>query len=77
VSPCAGELSAPVRVGAAITCCSSSTDAPAQRRGEQDAVFDIVQVVFPLPARPSEANRQAAIREAASVRAARTIARVC
>jgi len=66
-----GELSAPVRVGGGyylLLVVDRRTGTSGG--GEQDAVFDIVQVVFPLPARPSEANRQAAIKEAASVRAA-------
>ena len=37
--------------------------------GGQETVYDIVQVVFPLPQRASEAARQAAIREAENVRA--------
>ena len=38
--------------------------------GELDMVYDIVQVVFPLPARSGEAARQTAISEAESVRTA-------
>ena len=65
-----GELSAPVRVGGGYYLLLVVDRRTGNSGGEQDAVFDIVQVVFPLPARPSEALRQAAIREAASVRGA-------
>ena len=37
---------------------------------EQEAVYDIVQVVFPFPPKASEANRRAAVSEAQSVRTA-------
>ncbi len=66
-----GELSAPVRVGGGyylLLVVDRRTGTSGG--GEQESVFDIVQVVFPLPARPSEAIRQAALREAASVRTA-------
>jgi peptidyl-prolyl cis-trans isomerase SurA len=65
-----GELSAPVRVGGGYYLLLVVDRRTGNSGGEQDAVFDIVQVVFPLPARPSEALRQAALREAASVRGA-------
>jgi peptidyl-prolyl cis-trans isomerase SurA len=65
-----GELSAPVRVGSGYYLLLVVDRRTGNSGGEQDAVFDIVQVVFPLPARPSEAMRQAALREAASVRSA-------
>jgi peptidyl-prolyl cis-trans isomerase SurA len=38
--------------------------------GEQDVVYDVVQVVFPLPERASEAAQRAAIEEAERVRGA-------
>jgi peptidyl-prolyl cis-trans isomerase SurA len=65
-----GELSAPVRVGSGYYLLLVVDRRTGNSGGEQDSVFDIVQVVFPLPARPSDALRQAALREAASVRTA-------
>jgi peptidyl-prolyl cis-trans isomerase SurA len=44
--------------------------ASATAGGELDMVYDIVQVVFPLPARSGDAARQTAISEAESVRTA-------
>jgi peptidyl-prolyl cis-trans isomerase SurA len=38
------------------------------KESEQETVFDIVQVVFPLPVKPSEAAKRTAISEAESVR---------
>jgi peptidyl-prolyl cis-trans isomerase SurA len=65
-----GELSAPVRVGGGYYLLLVVDRRTGNIGGEQDAVFDIVQVVFPLPPQASEATRRAAISEAASVRAA-------
>ncbi len=65
-----GELSAPVRVASGFYLLLVVDRRTGNSGGEQEAVFDIVQVVFPLPARPSEALRQAAVREAATVRTA-------
>jgi peptidyl-prolyl cis-trans isomerase SurA len=65
-----GELSAPIRVGGGYYLMLVVDRRTGNSGGEQEAVFDIVQVVFPLPAQPSEASRRAAISEATSVRAA-------
>ena len=65
-----GELSAPIRVGGGYYLMLVVDRRTGNTGGEQEAVFDIVQVVFPLPAQPSEATRRAAISEATSVRAA-------
>ncbi len=65
-----GELSAPVRVASGFYLLLVVDRRTGNSGGEQEAVFDIVQVVVPLPARPSEALRQAAVREAATVRTA-------
>jgi len=65
------ELSAPVRVtGGYYLLLVVDRRNGTSGGGEQDTVYDIVQVVFPLPARPGEAIRQAALREAASIRGA-------
>jgi peptidyl-prolyl cis-trans isomerase SurA len=65
-----GELSAPVRVGGGYYLLLVVDRRTGTTGSEQDAVFDIVQVVFPLPTRPSDALRRAALNEAASVRTA-------
>jgi peptidyl-prolyl cis-trans isomerase SurA len=69
-----GELSAPIHTGGGyyllLVLERRAGTAAAARSGEQDTVYDIVQVVFPLPQRPSEAARQAAIAEAEGVRGA-------
>jgi peptidyl-prolyl cis-trans isomerase SurA len=65
-----GELSAPVRVGGGYYLLLVVDRRTGNTGSEQEAVFDIVQVVFPLPARSGEAQRQAALKEAASVRSA-------
>jgi peptidyl-prolyl cis-trans isomerase SurA len=65
-----GELSAPIRVGGGYYLMLVVDRRTGNTGGEQEAVFDIVQVVFPLPAQPSDAARRAAISEATSVRAA-------
>ena len=64
-----GELSAPIRVGGGYYLMLVVDRRTGNTGGEQEAVFDIVQVVFPLPAQPSDAARRAAISEATSVRA--------
>jgi peptidyl-prolyl cis-trans isomerase SurA len=67
-----GELSAPLRVtgGYYLLLVVDRRNGASGSGTEQETVYDIVQVVFPLPARPSEAARQAALREVASVRGA-------
>ncbi len=65
-----GELSAPVRVGGGYYLLLVVDRRTGNIGSEQDTVFDIVQVVFPLPPQASEATRRAAMSEAASVRAA-------
>src|SRR5712692_7022434 len=65
-----GELSAPIRTGGGYYLLLVVDRRSGTSGGEGDAVFDIVQVVFPLPGQASEAARRAAISEADSVRAA-------
>jgi len=65
-----GELSAPVRVTGGYYLLLVVDRRNGTTGSEQDTVFDIVQVVFPLPAQPSEALRRAALNEAAGVRSA-------
>lgn len=67
----AGDLSPPIQMGGGYyLLLVLERRAGAGGGGEQDAVFDIVQVVFPLPARTNEAARQGAIQQAESIRAA-------
>ena len=65
-----GELSAPVRTGGGYYLLLVVDRRTGNSGGEQGAVFDIVQVVFPVPIQASEAARRAAISEADSVRTA-------
>jgi peptidyl-prolyl cis-trans isomerase SurA len=65
----AGELSPPIRTGGGYYLLLVL-----DRRGanggssEADTVYDIVQVVFPLPPQPTETAKRAALTEAQSVR---------
>jgi len=64
-----GELSQPVRTGGGyylLLVLDRRTGSSGG--GEQDQVFDIVQVVFPFPAKAAEAARRGAMAEAESVR---------
>jgi len=64
-----GELSQPVRTGGGyylLLVLDRRTGSSGG--GEQDQVFDIVQVVFPFPAKAGEAARRGAMAEAESVR---------
>src|SRR6267143_3506333 len=63
-----GELSAPVRVGGGYYVLLVVDRRTGNSGSEQDAVFDIVQVVFPVSAQAGEASRRAALSEAASIR---------
>ena len=66
-----GELSAPIRAGGGYYLVLVVDRRTGTGGGsEQDTVYDIVQVVFPLPAQASDAARRAALGEAASIRAA-------
>jgi peptidyl-prolyl cis-trans isomerase SurA len=70
-----GELSAPVRAGGGyylllVVDRRNGTSGG----GEQEAVYDIVQVVFPFPPRANDAAKRTAISEAQSVR---TVAKDC
>ena len=65
-----GELSAPVRVAGGYYLLLVVDRRTGTSGSEQDTVFDIVQVVFSLPAKASEASRRAALGEAASIRTA-------
>lgn len=66
-----GELSAPIPAGGGyyllLVLERRAGTGGGSGGSDQDTVYDIVQVVFPLPQRPSEAARQAAINEAESV----------
>jgi peptidyl-prolyl cis-trans isomerase SurA len=64
-----GELSQPVRTGGGyylLLVLDRRTGSSGG--GEEDQVFDIVQVVFPFPAKAAEAARRGAMAEAESVR---------
>ena len=65
-----GELSAPIRTGGGYYLLLVVDRRTGNSGGGQSTVFDIVQVVFPVPPRASGAARQGAINEANSVRAA-------
>ena len=73
-----GELSRPIQAGGGYYLLlvlerragTGGGGAGASGGSELDTVYDIVQVVFPLPARSGEAARQTAINEAESIRAA-------
>ena len=65
-----GELSAPVRVAGGYYLLLVVDRRSGNTGSEQDTIYDIVQVVFALPARASEAARRAALSEAASIRTA-------
>jgi peptidyl-prolyl cis-trans isomerase SurA len=64
-----GELSAPIRSGGGYYLVLV-VDRRSGGGGEAETVYDIVQVVFPLPGQASDAARRAAVSEAMSVRAA-------
>ncbi len=64
-----GELSSPVRTGAGYYLMLVVERRNGPGSGAQDTVYDLVQVVFPLPPQPSEAMRRAAVTEAQNVRA--------
>src|SRR5207247_5128246 len=66
----AGELSAPVRTSGGYYLLLVVDRRTGSGGGEQDAVYDIVQVVFPLAVQASEPARRAAMSEAESVRQA-------
>jgi peptidyl-prolyl cis-trans isomerase SurA len=68
-----GELSRPIQTGGGyylLLVLERRAGAGAASGGGEQEIFDIVQVVFPLPPRSGEAARRAAIAEAESVRAA-------
>jgi peptidyl-prolyl cis-trans isomerase SurA len=65
-----GELSAPIRAGGGYYLVLVVDRRTGTTGSEQDTVYDIVQVVFPLPAQASDAAKRAALGEAASIRAA-------
>jgi peptidyl-prolyl cis-trans isomerase SurA len=65
-----GELSAPIRVTGGYYLLLVVDRRTGTSGSDEDTVFDIVQVVFALPAQASEASRRAAMSEAASVRGA-------
>jgi peptidyl-prolyl cis-trans isomerase SurA len=63
-----GELSAPVRAGGGYYLLLVLDRRTGTTGGEQETTFDIVQVVFPLPAQASEAAKRSAIGEAQNVK---------
>lgn len=65
-----GELSPPIRSGGGYYLLLVLDRRNGSTGSEDDAVYDIVQVVFPLPAPSSEAARRAAITEAERIRTA-------
>jgi peptidyl-prolyl cis-trans isomerase SurA len=67
----AGEMSPPIRTGGGYyLLLVLDRRNGATGGGQQDTVYDVVQVVFALPAQANEAMKQKAAGEAASVRAA-------
>jgi peptidyl-prolyl cis-trans isomerase SurA len=68
-----GELSAPIRAnGGYYLLLVVDRRTGTTGAGENDAVFDIVQVVFPVPSRTGEAALRTAMSEANSIRAQAT-----
>jgi peptidyl-prolyl cis-trans isomerase SurA len=65
-----GEMSAPVRVAGGYYLLLVVDRRNGNSGSEQDTIFDIVQVVFPVSAQGGEASRRAAVSEAASIRSA-------
>ena len=65
-----GELSQPIRSGGGFYLIVVLDRRTGTTGGEQEAVYDIVQVVFPLPPPATEAARRTAIGEAQNVRTA-------
>ncbi len=65
-----GELSSPIRVTGGYYLLLVVDRRAGSGAADQDAVYDIVQVVFPLPAQANDVSRRAAISEAAAVRTA-------
>lgn len=63
-----GELSPPIRAGGGYYLMLVLDRRTGTTGSEQEATYDIVQVVFPLPAPASEAARRAAIGEAQSIK---------
>ena len=63
-----GELSAPVRSGGGYYLLLVLDRKTGAGGGEQEPIFDIVQVVFPFPKQASEAARRSAMAEANAVR---------
>jgi peptidyl-prolyl cis-trans isomerase SurA len=67
-----GELSPPIRASGGYYLLLVLDRRAGGAASEQSQIFDIVQVVFPLPQQASDAARRQAIEQAASVRAAAT-----
>src|SRR5439155_27050892 len=65
-----GELSAPIRTGGGYYLRLVVERRTGSSGDDQGEVFDIVQVVFALPAQASEAQRRTALAEAEAVRGA-------
>jgi peptidyl-prolyl cis-trans isomerase SurA len=67
-----GELSPPIHGagGYYLLLVLDRRSGAGSSEGEQDLVYDIVQVVFPFPARGNEAARRTAISEAENIRSA-------
>jgi peptidyl-prolyl cis-trans isomerase SurA len=65
-----GEMSAPVRVAGGYYLLLVVDRRNGNSGSEQDTIFDIVQVVFPVSAQAGDASRRAALSEAASIRSA-------
>jgi peptidyl-prolyl cis-trans isomerase SurA len=67
-----GELSAPIKAGGGfyLLLVLDRRTGTSGSSADQDTVYDIVQVVFPLPAGAGDPARKAALAEAASIRGA-------
>ncbi len=70
-----GELSAPIRTGAGYYLLLVLDRRTGNSGGGQKTpVYDVVQVVFPLPPKPTEAAKRAALAEVENLRSAKTCA---
>ena len=65
-----GELSPPIRTGAGFYVLLVLDRRTGTTGGSQETVYDVVQVVFPLPASPSEAQKRTAAMTLEGIRSA-------
>jgi peptidyl-prolyl cis-trans isomerase SurA len=67
-----GELSPPVRTNSGYYLLLVLDRRNGETGGSQSVVYDVVQVILPLPPQPSEAMKRSAAAEAQGLRAAKT-----